>query len=327
LEGDAASTMSLAFAPAPANQSVPVDSDSGFPVAEAQHFQAGSVRVCLSGKEAETVEKFLAYFQASGKLKDHGVSFTPSMLFYGPPGCGKTQSARYIASQLNLPLIVARMDGVISSYLGSTAKNLRRLFEHAASTPCILFLDEFDALAKMRDDDRELGELKRVVISLLQNIDTLGPDHVLLAATNHEHLLDSAIWRRFKYKVHVGLPSQDVRSELLANFLGSYCDESSVDLLAAISDGMSGAQIEDLSLDAVRDAVLNDRNRIDAIKFIRELPSTLSNTSTKEALDMKTIVARLAANSVTQRRIADIFQVTQPRICQILKECKDGERN
>jgi len=102
---------------------------------------------------------------------------------------------------------VARLDGLISSYLGSTAKNIRALFDFAAKTPCVLFLDEFDAIAKVRSDAQEMGELKRVVNSFLQNLDTLGRQSIVLAATNHETLLDAAVWRRFTYRLALTLPT------------------------------------------------------------------------------------------------------------------------
>src|SRR4029077_10470965 len=108
----------------------------------------------------------------------------PSLLIYGPPGCGKTQLARHVAEELHLPLLTARVDTIVSSYLGNTSKNIRSLFEHAMARPCVLFLDEFDAIAKLRDDQHELGELKRVVISLLQNIDALDSSITLIPATD-----------------------------------------------------------------------------------------------------------------------------------------------
>ena len=110
------------------------------------------------------------------------------MLMYGPPGTGKSRLARHIAGELGLELYVARLDGLISSFLGSTSKNIRALFDFAAKTPCVLFLDEFDAIAKLRGDTQELGELKRVVNSFIQNLDSLGPQSIVLAATNHEEL-------------------------------------------------------------------------------------------------------------------------------------------
>ena len=131
------------------------------------------------------------------------------MLLYGPPGCGKSRLARYTARKLGLELYVARLDGLISSYLGSTSKNIRALFEFASRTPCVLFLDEFDAIAKLRGDTQELGELKRVVNSFIQNLDTLGTQSVVLAATNHEVLLDAAVWRRFSYRLELSYPGRN----------------------------------------------------------------------------------------------------------------------
>ena len=96
------------------------------------------------------------------------------MLLYGPPGVGKSETAKYVAARLEVPLYTVRTDSLVSSYLGSTSKNLRSVFDFVSAEPCVLFLDELDAIAKQRDDSQELGELKRVVISLLQNIDKLN---------------------------------------------------------------------------------------------------------------------------------------------------------
>ena len=178
------------------------------------------MKVVLTAAVQERIARFLDYFRAADRLFASGVSVSPTMLLYGSPGTGKTLVARFIASELGMPLIVSRADGLISLYLGSTAKNLRLLFEHAAARPCVLFLDEFDSLAKMRDDSHELGELKRVVISLLQNIDASRREHILLAATNHEHLLDRAVWRRFAYKLQADLPGKEERTAMLEMFLG-----------------------------------------------------------------------------------------------------------
>jgi AAA+ superfamily predicted ATPase len=139
---------------------------------------------------------------------------------YGPPGTGKSRLARHIAQELGLDLYVARLDGLISSFLGSTAKNIRALFDFAAKTPCVLFLDEFDAIAKLRSDNQELGELKRVVNSFIQNLDTLGSQSIVVAATNHQELLDSAIWRRFSYRLALDFPIAELRRTMWTAFIG-----------------------------------------------------------------------------------------------------------
>ena len=119
---------------------------------------------------------------------------------------------------MDIPIVVARFDSLISSLLGNTAKNIRKLFDYAKSKPCILFLDEFDAIAKARDDNQETGELKRVINSLLQNIDEFLETGILIAATNHEQLLDSAIWRRFEKVVNVNKPNSDEIKNLVENY-------------------------------------------------------------------------------------------------------------
>jgi SpoVK/Ycf46/Vps4 family AAA+-type ATPase len=301
---------------------LPVDSESRLTTAQEDFYEAGSVELFLTADVEKVVQQFLTYFRAADRLIAGGVGVSASLLMYGPPGCGKTQLARFIASELKQPLVTARMDGLISSYLGSTAKNLRLLFEHAMSRPCVLFLDEFDAIAKMRDDAKELGELKRVVIGLLQNIDVMGTDHVLLAATNHEHLLDPAIWRRFAYKVQLREPDAMAREKMLTKFLGTYADESIVRILASLSDGLTGAQLRLIVDNCIRDAILSEENSISLRHAIAYVLSAKGGPA--ESTDDFQVQLRTLRNSdpktFTQQRLAGIFGVSQGQVSKLLRD-------
>src|SRR5262249_18998967 len=140
-------------------------------------------------------------------------------LIFGAPGVGKTRLARYVARRLRLPCVEARLDGLISSFLGTTARNIGGLFDFANRYRCVLFLDEFDAIAKARDDAQEVGEIKRVVNTLLQCMDRRNGRGFTIAATNHDHLLDAAVWRRFEARIHISLPDAETRSRLLDQFV------------------------------------------------------------------------------------------------------------
>ena len=122
---------------------------------------------------------------------------------------------------------MARLDTLISSLLGNTAKNIHKIFEYAKKQPCVLFLDEFDAIAKARDDQHELGELKRVVNSLLQNMDEYCQNGILVAATNHHELLDSAIWRRFQTVIEMPKPELSEIGKMINN-LPDFIDISQI---------------------------------------------------------------------------------------------------
>ena len=134
-------------------------------------------------------------------LFENNVQMWNRILLFWPPGNGKTSLAYWLAWELNLPIIHVNLDSLISSYLWETWKNIKSIFEIANKWDCIFFLDEFDAIWKQRDDNNELWELKRVVTVLLQHIDRLNKNTILLAATNHQHLLDIAIKRRFDYNI------------------------------------------------------------------------------------------------------------------------------
>ena len=201
---------------------IPLDADSKLQIVEVIPENSKHTDIVLSDVVERRVKDFINVVNNSDELELSGLDLQKSLLLYGAPGCGKTSIAHYISEQTGLPLVVARLDGIVSSLLGSTAKNLRKIFQYASSMPCILFLDEFDAIAKARDDNHELGELKRVINSLLQNIDELPSSCVLLAATNHPDLLDKAVWRRFFMKLEVEMPDKDAIVKIVTSQLSGF---------------------------------------------------------------------------------------------------------
>lgn len=154
-------------------------------------------------------------------LRNAGLEPAKTALFTGPPGVGKTLAAKWLARSLDLPLIVLDLSAVMSSYLGRTGSNLRHVLEYAKSVDCVLLLDELDAIAKRRDDRGEIGELKRLVTVLLQQLDDWPSSGLLVAATNHSELLDPAVWRRFETVVTFPLPS----AEAAECFISAQLDE------------------------------------------------------------------------------------------------------
>jgi SpoVK/Ycf46/Vps4 family AAA+-type ATPase len=261
----------------------------------------------LSSQKWELVREFLSVAKSHAQIEAEGVTTTLNLLLYGPPGCGKSRLARYIAAELGLDLYIVRLDGVISSYLGSTSKNIRGVFEFASRTPGVLFLDEFDAIAKLRGDEQEHGELKRVVNSFIQNLDAIGSQSVVLAATNHEELLDRAIWRRFSYRLELSLPSLDERLALWSNSLGPLrFKPRETSLLADLSEGFSGSDIHEACLRLHRRRITRRETPVlaDAFNMLRSFGSG-------EGSERK-FLARLTAAS--PREVARAVRERNPKL-------------
>ena len=226
---------------------LPVDTDSRFQLLEKVNLAQLEPQICLSQEQWGVINEFVSVAKSYGLLEAQGIAGSISLLMHGPPGTGKSHLARYIARALGLDLYIARLDGVISSFLGSTSKNIRALFDFAAKTPCVLFLDEFDAIAKLRGDSQELGELKRVVNSFIQNLDTLGSQSLVIAATNHDELLDSAVWRRFGYRIKFDYPPLNLRQQMWSEFLQPIeFGSRDIQLLADLSEGYSGSDVQEV---------------------------------------------------------------------------------
>lgn len=249
------------------------------------------------------------------RLEVAGLDPTRTALFVGPPGVGKTLAARQIADELGLPLLVLDLAAVMSSLLGKTGGNLRQVIDYAKSRPCVLLLDELDAVAKRRDDVSEIGELKRLVTVLLQAIDDWPPTGLLLAATNHPDLLDPAVWRRFERVVAFPLPTAEEVVRALTEFLGHGNTDGrpDADLLHSLADVLGPVSYSDVNQLALR---------LRRASALAELP--LRDLVEREVLDRAAGLPyaqklALACSSVrsgrmTQRRASQVWGVSRDSI-------------
>ncbi|ELW1649071.1 ATP-binding protein [Enterobacter oligotrophicus] len=248
----------------------PVDKETGNVLAEIFFPDKEREKPVFEHDFEYAIDSMLNEWKHADLLRQNGIKTPLSCLMYGAPGTGKTKTAFYISNQLALPIVVARLDGLISSFLGTTARNIAALFDFANRYRCVLLLDEFDAIAKVRDDPHELGEIKRVVNTLLQCIDNRVNKGFSIAITNHEKLLDNAIWRRFDTKIHIPKPNIDVRRKIISSFFVEIT-EAEISMLSWITIGFTGADIETLCNFIKRKAILTGEK----ISLIENLKSFL----------------------------------------------------
>lgn len=306
-------------------EALPADAKSRLPLLEEQ--PAPSVPVFLDRYSHSTFNSFVEDVRHSEILIKRGISTRLSLLISGPPGTGKTLLAGHVAVQLGKPLYVLRLDSVISSLLGDTSKNIRHVFDFVPGHDGILFLDEMDAVAKLRDDKHELGELKRVVNTVIQGLDSLDDRAIVLGATNHAQLLDPAIWRRFPYKIDLGLPDFTVREDLWRYHLVDEDPSSSIPkLLARISEGLSGAEVQNIALAARRQAALDHRELDPASVAMATLETKRSGRALPERYGLSTEQKRnLACELVRDFRetgadVARLIGTTRQAVSGYLKE-------
>ena len=238
---------------------VPVDRESSAPLAEViLANKLPDLLPALPPSLQTAVEVVVREWANASSLEKMGLEPARTCLVYGPPGTGKTQLALWLAKQLGLPVILARLDGVMSSYLGTTSRNIGSLFAYANRHRALLLLDEFDSIAKLRDDPNEIGEIKRVVNTLLQEIDRRRPLGLTVAITNHSKLLDPAIWRRFELQLELPMPDMERRHRILERYLPPMeVSEGEMQLLSWALDGCSGSEIEEVSRALKKSAVLD----------------------------------------------------------------------
>jgi len=216
----------------------------------------------LSNSTRAALDRVVGEWKRADLLKAHGLKPITKVLFHGPPGCGKSVAAETLAKALYLPLATVKFDALVSSFLGETATNLRRVFDYARSRPMVLLFDEFDAIGRERSAVEEHGELKRVVNSFLQLLDGFRADTLTVAATNHEGLLDPALWRRFDEVVVFSPPTTTEMECLLVRHFRQVPLAPGIKLkeLTRLLEGASHADIERVAIDAIKQTVLDGQD-------------------------------------------------------------------
>ncbi len=299
--------------------STPVDQESRMNIVDIQMPSENEDEIILSPNIFNKVEDYINLYQHQGELLKNGLEISNSLLLYGVPGSGKTTIAKYISNKTGLPLITARFDAIVSSLLGNTSKNIRKIFEYADEKPCILFLDEFDAIAKARDDQYELGELKRVINSLLQNIDTFSKSNLLIGATNHPELLDKAIWRRFNTLIEVGLPNQNEVHKLIETFAKDsnndfLNDEKKTNKLIQNLEGKTPSFIKTLFNNVLAQKIIKNKEYLSYEDILLEIFESKNKEYTIED-----IITFLNENGVSQEKITQILNISIRQVRNNLK--------
>jgi SpoVK/Ycf46/Vps4 family AAA+-type ATPase len=240
---------------------VPTDQERNLPLLLVREPRRGIEDVVLSEENRSALEDILEQHQRMDVLKSYGLRPIDRILFYGPPGCGKTLTAEVLATELGRPLAVVRMDSVVSSYLGETAANLRKVFDFIDLAPMVALFDEFDALGKEREDSTEHGELKRVVNAVLQMLDAYQGKSLIIAATNHERMLDSAIWRRFEEVILFNPPTRPELLQLLQMKLRGVRRDFEVadEQVFSLFVDMAHAEVERILRRAIKEMILKNQ--------------------------------------------------------------------
>lgn len=296
----------------PTHSAVPVDGDSQLALLKRFIDEPARVKPLLSSEIETALDLLIKERQQSEILATRGLDPTKSAVFVGAPGVGKTITARWIAAQLGVPLFVLDLSAVMSSLLGRSGANLRSALDYAKGTQCVLLLDELDAIAKRRSDDSDIGELKRLVTVILQEVDEWPATGLLLAATNHPELIDPALWRRFDLVVEFGAPDAAAVDAAVRRFLGPdlHLFKEWLEVLSYSFQGESFSDIERLVRRIRRGIVLGSGT---AESLIADLVKVKCATLDRQA-QIEFAVLLDSHTGLSQRRVSEITGVSRDTI-------------
>jgi SpoVK/Ycf46/Vps4 family AAA+-type ATPase len=303
---------------------LPVDLDSRLELLRFEEHPEIDVQPTWPARIRQELNQFILERNQEEQLAAVGVMPTRSLLLVGPPGVGKSLAARYLAIELNRPLLTLDLAAVMSSFLGRTGNNIRAVLDYARRSPSILLLDEFDSIAKRRDDAAEVGELKRLVNVLLQAIEDWPREGILLAATNYPDLLDPAVWRRFERVISFPLPSYEDIAAAINVALETDAhrvNATTIELLSALLNGKSFADVRKVILGARRESLVN---KIPIDQVVQSRISTLLDGESRTRRIEAAVLLR--QRGLTERNVEQLTGVSRDTIRRRSKAGVSGKR-